>query len=88
MKDIRYREWLKYDTKISRALLYIISAENILGELDDYSVENNQCYPEIEELYNQLASIRSDLTKYVDENKDILSIRYDNLKKEDWLWNI
>ena len=88
MKDIRYREWLKYDTKISRALLYIISAENILGELDDYSLENNQCYPEIEELYNRLASIRSDLTKYVDENKDILSIRYDNLKKEDWLWNI
>lgn len=76
MKDIRYRECLKYDTKISRALLYIISAENILGELDDYSVENNQCYPEIEELYNQLALIRSDLTKYVDENQDILSIRY------------
>lgn len=83
MKDIRYREWLKYDTKISRALLYIISAENILGELDDYSLENNQCYPEIEELYNQLASIRSDLTKYVDENPDILSISCDNLKKED-----
>lgn len=77
MKDIRYREWLKYDTKISQALIHIISAENILGELDDYSLENRQCYPEIEELYNRLAALKSDLTKYVDENPDILNINSD-----------
>lgn len=34
--DIRYMEWLKYYTKISQALLYIINAENLLGELDDF----------------------------------------------------
>jgi len=77
MEDIRYREWLKYDTKISQVLMHIISAENILGELDDYSLENGQCYPEIEELYNQLAAVRADLTKYVDENLDILKINYE-----------
>ena len=41
--------------------------ENILAELDDFSLENNQCYPEIEEFYNQLAALRAELTKYVDD---------------------
>ena len=79
MNDIRYREWLKYDTKVSKALMYIISAENILGELDDFSLENDQCYPEIETLYNSLAAVRADLTRYVDEILDILNIEYNKL---------
>ena len=77
MKDIRYREWIKQNTKISHALLSIMNAENILAELDDFSLENNQCYPEIEEFYNQLAALRSELTKYVDDNPDILNIKCD-----------
>lgn len=28
MKDIRYREWMKYNSKISTAVLNIINAEN------------------------------------------------------------
>lgn len=79
MKDIRYREWLDYDTKISRALLHIINAENILGELDDFSLENDQRYPEIEDFYNQIAALRSEITKYVDENTDVLNIGDDIL---------
>lgn len=81
MNDIRYREWLKYDTKVSQALMYIISAENVLGELDDFSLENDQCYSEIETLYNRLAAVRADLTRYVDENPDILNIGCNNLNK-------
>jgi len=79
MKDIRNREWLHYNTKISKTLMYIINAENLLGELDDYSLENNQCYPEIEDFYNQLAALRADLIKYVDENQDILNVSDENL---------
>lgn len=81
MKDIRYREWLKYNTKVSQALLHIINAENILWELDDFSLENDQCYPEIEDFYNQLAALRADITKYVDENPDILNVNIGGLNK-------
>ena len=80
-KDIRYREWLKYDTKVSQALLHIINAENLLGELDDFSVENGQCYSEFEEFYNIIASLRADLLKYVDENPDILNISNNSFNK-------
>ena len=74
VKDIRDREWLKYNTKISQVLLHIINAENILSELDDFSLENDQCYPEIEDFYNELANLRFRMTKYVDENSDVLKI--------------
>ena len=74
VKDIRDREWLKCNTKISQALLHIINAENILNELDDFSLDNDQCYPDIEDFYNELANLRFRITKYVDENQDILNI--------------
>ncbi len=79
MKDVRFREWLKLDSKISQALLYIINAENILGELDDFSLENDQCYPEFEDFCNEIAAVRAEITRYVDENPEILEISSNNL---------
>lgn len=81
MEDIRYRDWLKYDSKISQAVLYILNAENILSELDEFSMENDQCYPEIETIYNKIASLRAELLEYVDKNPDILGINNNNFNK-------
>lgn len=81
MKDIRYREWLKYDSKISQAVLHIISAEDLLAELDEFSMDNDQCYPEIETLYNKLAFFRAEILKYVDKNPDILDVSNNNFNK-------
>ena len=81
MKDIRYRDWMKYDSKISQAVFHIISAENILAELDEFSLENEQCYPEIEELYNKLAFLRSEILEYVDKNPNILGVNNNNFNK-------
>ena len=81
MKDIRYRDWLKYDSKISQAVLYIINAENILSELDEFSMDNDQCYPEIETLYNKIASLRAEILEYVYKNPDILGVNNNNFNK-------
>ena len=51
--DIREREWSKIDSKVSKILNYLIEAENILVDLDEYQMENGQNYPEIEDMiYN------------------------------------
>ena len=73
--DIREREWLKSNSKVSKALNYIIEAENILLELDDYQMENNQLYPEIEDMMLQLGSLRRDFTNFVDNNLEILKLK-------------
>lgn len=81
IKDIRYRDWLKYDSKISQAVLHIINAENILAQLDEFSMDHEQCYPEIEELYNKVAFLRSEILDYVDKNPDILDVNNNNFNK-------
>ena len=74
MKDIRYRVWSKKDNPAARLLNLLIEAENILIELDDYQMNNNQCYPEIEDMMLQIGAIREDYTKFVEKNIDILKI--------------
>ena len=81
IKDIRYRDWLKYDSKISQAVLYLLNAENILAELDEFSMDNDQCYPEIETIYNKVASLRAEILEYVDNNPDILGVNNNNFNK-------
>lgn len=80
-QDIRYRDWLKYDSKISQAVLYLLNAENILAELDEFSMDNDQCYPEIETIYNKVASLRAEILEYVDKNPDILGVNNNNFNK-------
>lgn len=74
MEDIRNREWLKLDTKVAKLLNLLIEAENILIDLDEYQMENNQCYPEIEDMMLQLGVIREHYTEFVDNHKEVLLI--------------
>ncbi len=74
MKDIRYRDWIDLDTRVSKVLKLLIEAEDIMHELDDYQLFNGQKYPEIEDLTNQLSCLSEDYTKYIDKHKELIKM--------------
>ena len=74
MPDIRERSWKNNNCKAAKLLNLLIEAENILIDFDEYQIQNEQCYPEFEELMLQLGEIRSNYTNLVDNNKEILDI--------------
>jgi len=75
--DIRDREWSKIDSDAATLLNYLVQAENIFVGLDEYQMENGQCYPEIEDMMLQISNLREKYTNFVDKNLDILKV---NLK--------
>ena len=77
LPDIRNREWSKLEVPAAKLLNLLIEAENILIELDDIQMNNDQCYPEIEDMMLQLGEIRSNYINFVDNNLDILDIKID-----------
>jgi len=80
MEDIRFRDWAKLDTKVSKALTLFIELENILDDLDDLSLANNQCYSYFNAFCIQLGAIRKDFTEYVENNNSVLEITDYNYK--------
>lgn len=72
--DIRKRNWLSLNTKVSKILSLLIEVENDLMDLDDYQMGNHQCYPDFEELYNRVALIRKDFTNYIDQHQELLTM--------------
>ena len=73
--DIREREWSKIDSKVSKILNYLIEAENILVDLDEYQMENGQNYPEIEDMMLQLGELRNNFTNFIDNNLELLKLK-------------
>ena len=73
--DIREREWLKVDSKASKLLKLLMEAEDIMITLDEYLMENNQCYPEIEDIMLQLGLLRDKYSKFVDNNLELLKLK-------------
>ena len=74
MSDIRPREWMNLDTNASKILRLLIEAEDLLTDFYDYQNENNQCYPDFEEFYNQVSNTRHNFAKYIDEHKELLTM--------------
>ena len=74
MTDIRPRDWMKLDTKVSNVLRLLIEAEDILMELDDYQMGNGQYYTDFEEMYNQVADTREHFAKYIYSHKELLTM--------------
>ena len=72
LKDIRFRDWINYNTDISKALKLLIELEDIFYDIDKISLDNDQCYPEFEDFMLQIGEIRKEYTRYVDDNKFIL----------------
>lgn len=77
MKDIRYKDWINSSNKISKALRLLIELEDIFYDLDKYSLDNNQCYPDFEDFMLQIGEIRKDFTNYIENNKEILGINFE-----------
>lgn len=73
--DIRTREWMNNDSKVSNLLNCLIEAENILLELDEYQMENGQNYPEFEDMMLQIGELRNQYTEFVDKNLELLKIK-------------
>lgn len=75
MPDIRERNWKNNNSDASKILGLLIEAEDLLFKLDEIQMENNQCYPEIEDFMLQLGDIRSRYTNFVDNNLEVLEIK-------------
>lgn len=75
--DCREREWMKINSDSAKLLNLLIQTENIFLDLDDYQMNNGQCYPEIEDMMLQIGYLRSKYTEFVEKNSEILKI---NLK--------
>ena len=73
--DIRRREWMNIDSKVSILLNYLIEAENILLELDEYQMGIGQKYPELEDMMLQMGELRNQYTEFVDRNLELLKIK-------------
>lgn len=74
VSDIRIRDWMNLDTKVSNAAKLLISAENILTELDDFQLWNGQDYPDLEDFNLQLSEFRNKFINYIDEHKELLTM--------------
>ena len=75
MPDIRERNWRNIECDASRLLSLLIEAENLLLQFDEYQMENDQCYPEFEDLMLQVGEIRAKYTDFVDKNLQVLEIK-------------
>ena len=72
--DIRDRSWSKKDCDAARLLNLLVEAENIFLKLDDFQMENGQCYPEIENMMLQIGELRSKYLEFVDNHIEILEV--------------
>ena len=78
LKDERFKNWMDVDTIVSKALRLFIELEDILVDLDDLSRANDQCYMDFEDFQLQVGATRSDFTKFVESNLEVLEITEDN----------
>ena len=74
MTDIRPRDWMSLDTRVSKLLRLLIEVEDELTDLFDYQNDNNGCYPSFENFYNQVGDIRSRFADYIDNHKELLTM--------------
>lgn len=76
MKDIRNKDWIKKECNASIILKRLIELEDLFIDFDEYQMDNNQCYPEIEDLMLLIGDIRKKYTDFVDKNKEVLEITF------------
>ena len=75
LKDIRFREWINYNTDISKALKLLIELEDIFYDIDKISLDNDQCYPEFEDFMLHVDNIRYKFVKKVESDKSLFDIK-------------
>jgi hypothetical protein len=75
LKDIRFRDWMQLDTKVSRALKLLIELEDIFYDIDKISLDNDQCYPEFEDFMLQIGELTKEFINCVDKDITLLDIK-------------
>ena len=73
--DVREREWRNNQSPAAKVMNLLVEAEDILVELDSIQMENNQCYPELEDFMLQISELRNKYSNFVDQNMDVLEIK-------------
>lgn len=79
LPDIRLRKWLILDTPAANVLKHIIEAEDILISLDDYQIDNNQAYSDIEDMMLNIGKLRKQYTNYIDAHEELLLLKDDDI---------
>ena len=74
MSDIRERDWKNINCNAAKILNLLIETENLFIDLDEYQMENDQCYPEIEDIMLLIGDIRERYTNFVDNHLEVLEI--------------
>lgn len=74
LKDIRPRDWMNKKSTASEILKLLIQVEDLFMDLDEYSLEHDFCFVELESIMLKLGDVREEFTDYVDKNKEILDL--------------
>lgn len=74
MPDIRERNWRNINCDAAKILNLLIETENLLVKFDEFQMNNDQCYPEIEDLMLLIGDVREKYTDFVDRNLEVLEI--------------
>ena len=75
LPDIRNRTWMSGESHASKILKLALELENLLMELDEYQMDNDQCYPDIEDMMLEFGEFRKKYTNFVDTNLEVLDIK-------------
>lgn len=73
--DIRNRNWMNGESHAAKILKLSIELENLLMDLDEYQMDNDQCYPDIEDMMLEFGEFRKKYTNFVDNNLEVLDIK-------------
>ena len=75
LKDIRFRDWINYNTDISKALKILIELEDIFSNIDDFYIRNGYRYNEFEDFMLHVDNIRYKFVKKVESDKSLFDIK-------------
>ena len=75
LKDIRFRDWINYNTDISKALKLLIELEDIFSDINDFYVENGERYNEFEDFMLHVDNIRYKFVKKVESDESLFDIK-------------
>jgi hypothetical protein len=75
MSDIRYKEWINKDCKVSQALKLFIELEDILGELNDYFFKQGDWGNDFEDYKIDVGVTRYEFCKTVEKDETLFDIK-------------
>ena len=75
LSDIREREWISHDCDAAKLLKLLIEAENLFMGLDEYQMEHDQCYPDIEDMMLLMGDLRAKFIEFVEKNPEVLNVK-------------